>query len=99
MSDWLEFICAEALLDEPTEFVCGCGGEIVQRIDEEDFFCWRRVKKLRRAFTPHPPPPPQPARVRTSLSARTVPAGCESGDLTAQNGVAVAANARSIVLG
>jgi hypothetical protein len=40
MSDWLEFICAEALLDEPTEFVCGCGGDIVQRIDEEDFFCW-----------------------------------------------------------
>ncbi|MCP4510052.1 MAG: hypothetical protein GY826_27060 [Fuerstiella sp.] len=40
MSDWLEFICAEALLDEPTEFICGCGGDIVQRIDEEDFFCW-----------------------------------------------------------
>ena len=40
MSDWLEFICAESLLDEPTEFACGCGGDIVQRLDEEDFFCW-----------------------------------------------------------
>ena len=40
MSDWLEFICAESLLDEPTEFTCGCGGDIVQRLDEEDFFCW-----------------------------------------------------------
>ena len=39
-SDWVEFICAEALLDEPTEFICGCGGDIVQRLDEEDFFCW-----------------------------------------------------------
>ena len=38
--DWIEFSCAEALLDEPTEFICGCGGDIVQRIDEEDFFCW-----------------------------------------------------------
>jgi len=36
--DWIEFSCAESLLDEPTEFVCG--GDIVQRIDEEDFFCW-----------------------------------------------------------
>jgi hypothetical protein len=23
--DYLEFICAEALLDGPTEFICGCG--------------------------------------------------------------------------
>ena len=38
--DWIEFACAESLLDEPTEFICGCGGDIVQRIDEEDFFCW-----------------------------------------------------------
>ena len=38
--DFLEFICAESLLDEPTEFICGCGGDIVQRIDEEDLFCW-----------------------------------------------------------
>ncbi len=38
--DWIEFSCAEALLDEPTEFACGCGGDIVQRLDEEDFFCW-----------------------------------------------------------
>ena len=34
MTDWIEFICAEALLDEPTDFVCECGGDIVQRIDE-----------------------------------------------------------------
>ena len=38
--DWIEFSCAESLLDEPTEFICGCGGDIVQRLDEEDFFCW-----------------------------------------------------------
>jgi hypothetical protein len=38
--DWIEFSCAEALLDEPTEWVCPCGGEIVHRIDEEDLFCW-----------------------------------------------------------
>jgi hypothetical protein len=38
--DWIEFACAESLLDEPTEFICGCGGDIVQRLDEEDFFCW-----------------------------------------------------------
>jgi hypothetical protein len=29
------------------------------------------------------PPPSQPARVSTSASARTVPAGCGSDDLTA----------------
>jgi hypothetical protein len=39
------------------------------------------------------------ARVLTSASARTVPAGCESDDLTAQNSVAVAANARGMVVG
>jgi hypothetical protein len=83
MTDWIEFICAESLLDEPTEFICGCGGDIVQRIDEEDFFCWRRVKKLRDQFNSPPagpPPPSQSARVWTSASARTVPAGCGSGD-------------------
>ncbi len=31
-------LCAESLLDEPTEFICGCGGDIVQRVDEEDLF-------------------------------------------------------------
>ncbi len=40
MTDWMEFICAEFLLDEPTEFVCGCGGEIVRRLDEGDLFGW-----------------------------------------------------------
>ena len=39
----------------------------------------------------------QPARVWTSASARTVPADCGS-DLTAQDGVAVAADAVGIVV-
>jgi hypothetical protein len=57
---------------------------------------------LPRDITTHPPLPPdhsKPARVLTSASARTVPAGCGSNDLTAQNGVAVVANARGMVSG
>ena len=50
---------------------------------------------LRQSITP----PPQPARVWTSASARTVPAGCGSDDLTAQNGVAIAADTVGMVSG
>jgi len=49
-------------------------------------------------------PPPhldhsQPARVWTSASARTVPTGCGSDDLLAQDGVAIVAAAVGMVLG
>jgi regulator of RNase E activity RraA len=47
--------------------------------------------------TTHPAPHSQPARVSTSASARTVPAGCD--DLTAQNGDAVVADAVGLVVG
>jgi len=40
-SDWIEFICAERLLDEPTDWVCPCGGGIVKRTDENDMYCWQ----------------------------------------------------------
>ena len=45
----------------------------------------------------HPPDHSHPARVLTNASARNVPAGCGSDDLTSQNGVAVVADAVGMV--
>jgi hypothetical protein len=40
MFDWIEYAAAEPLIDNPTEWVCPCGGGIVERIFEEDLYCW-----------------------------------------------------------
>jgi len=38
--DWIEYAAAEPLIDNPTEWVCPCGGSIMERIFEGDLICY-----------------------------------------------------------
>ena len=38
--DWIEYAAAEPLIDNPTNWVCPCGGSIMERVFEEDMKCY-----------------------------------------------------------